>query len=721
MVNPNRTPAADLAEIRRGLQVYCQQGLVYELRALGTGIEGKGVTFGYYDDLDRMAEDVASLSGKARGIYFTPNPVNPDLLQHSPNHLKRFIRSNLEEGNQGNALTYDADIMRRRWLLVDFDPVRSNGIKGSPATDAEEQAAINQGRALRDWLRSLGWPDPLIVASGKGCQLSYPIDLPNDDESQILVERCLHAVAHLLRNPAVKLDTSVYNAGRIWKVPGTLSRKGTPSPDRPHRLARILVAPDTLEVVALAQLEALAAMGPGTAYSRPTARQVDASLQGQGDYSTLDAVSWFQSHSHYGRNLGSGKHAVRCPWEDQHTEQRPAEDSDSVIWEAERGKWPTFYCSHDHCQGQTIRDVINLWQDADHFCAGPFPPVSIGDNHRLANFGKEHNTPDNSPPGWQPQLLLKPEELDLVSAQDTWPSRFVWYATKRTDAPVEFLEAAALAILSVAVGRKARLVLTTGPVIPTIWVMLVADSTRYRKSTVIALASDGVERAHLDVLAPDDFSPQRLINLMAERSGKPTLFRRDEFGGFYEGLNWLEHQAGGKQILIPFHDGRDYRKELVGQQQKDRKTGTMERKAEIIEVKEPFLSILAGTQRDLLLSQAQAGDIFSGFLPRFAFIMLESLPQRKDVLELDSSIEQERDVLVAELYRISDAPAQDMYLEPGVLQRWNHYTADLEQEMQVAPVPLVAGPVFDRMGHMALKIALLLAFCDGNKVMLVLD
>ena len=115
---------------------------------------------------------------------------------------------------------------------------------------------------------------------------------------------------------------------------------------------------------------------------------------------------------------------------------------------------------------------------------------------------------------------------------------------------------------------------------------------------------------------------------MAERSGKPTLFRRDEFGGFYEGLNKLEHQAGGKQVLIAFHDGRNYRKELVGQKQKDKKTGKTGRKPEIIEVKDPFLSILAGTQHDLLLSQAQAGDIFSGFLPRFAFIVPEGPRQR---------------------------------------------------------------------------------------------
>jgi hypothetical protein len=321
-------------------------------------------------------------------------------------------------------------------------------------------------------------------------------------------------------------------------------------------------------------------------------------------------------------------------------------------------------------------------------------------------------------PAWQPRLLLTPEERAAARTLATWPARFVGYASKRTDAPLEFLEGAAVACLSAVVGRKAKLLLTTGPVVLTIWIMLVADSTRYRKSTVIALASDLLERAGLDVLAPDDFSPQRFINLMAERSGKPTLFRRDEFGGFYEGLNKLEHQAGGKQVLIAFHDGRNYRKELVGQKQKDKKTGKTGRKPEIIEVKDPFLSILAGTQHDLLLSQAQAGDIFSGFLPRFAFIVPEGPRQRRDVLELDLYLEQERDSLVSELRYISSMPAGSIYLDTGVLQRWNQYSADLETEAEAAPLASVAGPVFDRMGHLALKLAVLFAYCNGMTVTL---
>ena len=101
--------------------------------------------------------------------------------------------------------------------------------------------------------------------------------------------------------------------------------------------------------------------------------------------------------------------------------------------------------------------------------------------------------------------------------------------------------------------------------VPTIWVMLIADSTRFRKSTVIDLITEVLQEAGLEEnLAPDDFSPQRFVNLMSERPGMPTLVKRDEFGGFYEGLNRLEYQAGGKQTLIAFYDGRDHRKELVG-------------------------------------------------------------------------------------------------------------------------------------------------------------
>lgn len=96
--------------------------------------------------------------------------------------------------------------------------------------------------------------------------------------------------------------------------------------------------------------------------------------EGTGDYRTLDIVRWFSDHGHYGRQIEPGKHAVLCPWESDHTEQRGAEDSDTVIWEAEPGKRPVFYCAHAHCADRTLSTVMDLWGDADRYCEREWEP-----------------------------------------------------------------------------------------------------------------------------------------------------------------------------------------------------------------------------------------------------------------------------------------------------------------------------------------------------------
>ena len=83
-------------------------------------------------------------------------------------------------------------------------------------------------------------------------------------------------------------------------------------------------------------------------------------------------------------------------------------------------------------------------------------------------------TGDTSP-AWNPASLITPQEQEIASSLNTWPTRFVSYASKRTDAPAEFLEAGAIACLSVNVGRKPRLTLATGPVICTVWVGINID------------------------------------------------------------------------------------------------------------------------------------------------------------------------------------------------------------------------------------------------------
>src|SRR5439155_15142497 len=103
------------------------------------------------------------------------------------------------------------------WLLGDFDAARPAGIS---STDAQHAAALAQARACRDWLRDeLGFPAASLVLadSGNGGHALARIDLPNDDASRQLVDRCLAAVAFQFADAEVVVDQGVGNAARIWK------------------------------------------------------------------------------------------------------------------------------------------------------------------------------------------------------------------------------------------------------------------------------------------------------------------------------------------------------------------------------------------------------------------------------------------------------------------------------------------------------------------------
>jgi hypothetical protein len=127
----------------------------------------------------------------------------------------------------------------RRWLLVDVDPIRDSLIS---ATDVEKALAKETALAVREHLRGLGWPEPVLGDSGNGYHLLYRVDLPADDGG--LVERILKALAARLDTDKVKIDQKVFNPARICKLPGTLARKGDNTPTRPHRRASLLEVPE---------------------------------------------------------------------------------------------------------------------------------------------------------------------------------------------------------------------------------------------------------------------------------------------------------------------------------------------------------------------------------------------------------------------------------------------------------------------------------------------
>lgn len=220
----------DPPEIQRALDLLAEPGQVIELRLLEVQCQGQRfpVTMsGYFDDFKLLANAACNYGGAAKGVYVTVNPVNPALLARASNRLRTVGKS--------DALTSDADIINRRWLPIDLDPARPSGIS---STDGEHSLAIERAFQIREELRDDGWPAPIVGDSGNGAHLLYRVELPSGDNE--LVKRCLQALARRFDDDRVKIDQKVFNPSRIWKLYGTVSRKGDSVVGRPHRLARVL-------------------------------------------------------------------------------------------------------------------------------------------------------------------------------------------------------------------------------------------------------------------------------------------------------------------------------------------------------------------------------------------------------------------------------------------------------------------------------------------------
>src|SRR5215218_1073513 len=153
-------------QIRGALARLFPPGGVVELRAF----KGKQVKSGYFNDLDVLAEEAVKLDKREWQLFVTLNEIDEALLQVG-------ITNQVQTKSKTTA---DRDIIRRRWLLVDLDPVRPSD---RPATHKEKIATCLRAEEIKIYLKALGWPAPAMADSGSGFHLLYPLDLPNDERS----------------------------------------------------------------------------------------------------------------------------------------------------------------------------------------------------------------------------------------------------------------------------------------------------------------------------------------------------------------------------------------------------------------------------------------------------------------------------------------------------------------------------------------------------------
>lgn len=357
--HPNRNASPD--DAHRFLALLARPGDVFELRALSKRDGKQQIAAGFFDDMAALARAAIERSGRDDGVYVTLNPLHRGLLSRLPaNRVQRV-------GNGDSAS--DRDVATRRHLLIDIDPIRPAGISSD---DAEHAAAIALATRMQIDLSALAWPEPLLADSGNGAHLIYAVDLPRDDGK--LIERVLAELSRRYSTPALKVDEKVFNPARISKIYGTLTRKGQSTPERPHRIARICSAPQTLAPVPREILERFA-----PAAARQATRPAPLTQR------SFDLEAWIAQHipDAEPQSWTGGEHGQRkwliptCPFNSTHDRK------EAFIVEMHSGAISAG-CKHDSC--------FKTWQELrEHFDPGVYQ------RKRIAPLAPPQDTPPAAP------------------------------------------------------------------------------------------------------------------------------------------------------------------------------------------------------------------------------------------------------------------------------------------------------------------------------------
>ena len=229
--------------LQKTWELFYIPGHCVEVRA--TGLRGNnrawegyasGAVVGYFNDYNSFYAAVTNLDKlTAKGVYIKCNPIKIDLMARANNRMVGATFDNCAK---------EEDVVDRRWLRLDIDPVRPSGIS---STQEELQFAVTLARNLVNRLEADGWGRGIVCTSGNGADILYRINLPT--EAKEIIKETLAYLSKTYSTAEAKIDTNLINANIDTKVYGTVARKGENMPTRPHRRSAILDIPGEYKLV----------------------------------------------------------------------------------------------------------------------------------------------------------------------------------------------------------------------------------------------------------------------------------------------------------------------------------------------------------------------------------------------------------------------------------------------------------------------------------------
>lgn len=341
-----------------------------EIRALKSGSKPLSKLVSNEEEALKYIESIPA----EYNIYSTLNPIRTDA---------------------GDMVT-DKDVVGRNWLMIDLDPPRDAGTSSSD--DQLAEAKFEQLR-LTKTIKAKTGATPIVGMSGNGYHMVYRLEgCPAESKfSQPMIRDLLK----LLRKTCPMVDLSVHNPARIWKVYGTVSKKG-----EEHRLSSYSGAEDNIplkwsSVVEMLEEKQEAPEFEDVANKKPLERKIETNADHQvwkrfkGDITTIDHVAlmhelgWALSPQPNG--LPAGAVACLSPMSSKYT--TPPQPRDFIVYgPGNGGSWLFDFHSNGFKTAEEMFEYIannHGTEIVDKHCSKKFEPKSPRELKRELEKAKE--------------------------------------------------------------------------------------------------------------------------------------------------------------------------------------------------------------------------------------------------------------------------------------------------------------------------------------------
>ena len=223
---------------------------------------------------------------------------------------------------------------------------------------------------------------------------------------------------------------------------------------------------------------------------------------------------------------------------------------------------------------------------------------------------------------------LRPEEDSYVNpfVQGSFLEQWVSFSQTRNDSPPAYHEMSGFMVLS-AVTYNVNLVASFFPegLATNFYAILVGDSGRARKSTVLSFAKEMITALNPSVLLPDHSSPEGFMQALARSTGHSSIRLSDEFGDDLDELLHKKYMNGLKSLYKTLYASKQYINE------RHSKLVSGARVADEDKIVGAHLSIL-GAATETLFEVMTHKDAIDGFLGRFLICFPSYYPEERPMV-----------------------------------------------------------------------------------------